>query len=212
MALLEPDVPEIRKKRTIWLLAGGAASLLIPLAGAIYLHISQNSGAPGPSGRSDLFEHREGSDQKLTPTQTVVPPSAMVTPARTAGVSGAAETTAGSSLDFIRGGDELKSRINGVKSAPAGAPAAATAPAAAAAATPAAAVAASTQTAKAVKHGKKAFTMPKLQPTRGFTNFSNGAKSAPGGGQSNQDMLKNLPPGAANDPQVQAYLKAHQGQ
>jgi hypothetical protein len=134
----------------------------------------------------------------------------MVTPARSAGISGAAETTAGSSLDFIRGGDELKARINGVKSAPAGAPAA-PAPTKAPAA-PAAAVATSTQTAKAAKPGKKMFTMPKLQPTRGFTNFSGGAKSAPGAGQGNQDMLKNLPPGAANDPQVQAYLKAHQGQ
>ncbi len=224
MAALEPAAPEGRRKRTIWLLAGGAASLLIPLAGAIYLHLSENAGAPGPSGRSDLFERREDADQKITPTQTVVPPSALLPPPPRSGVAGAAEKPSASSLDFIKGSDELKARIADSKAA-AAAPAAPPAPPA-----PVAAVAESTPTAKPVKPvkpGKKAFTMPKLQPSRGFTNFGSGsgaksgAPGAPGaagaaagaaGGQNSQDILKSLPPGAENDPRVQAYLKAHQNQ
>ena len=55
--------------------------LLIPLAGAFYLHWSQNAGPAGPSGRSDVFERREGTDRKITPSQTAIAPP----PARTGG-------------------------------------------------------------------------------------------------------------------------------
>ena len=209
------DAPPERKKKTIWLLAAGTASLLIPLAGAVYLHWSQNVGAAGPTGRSDVFERREGEDRKILPTQSAVvtSASALTTPPPSGPtVSGAAGKPAGSSLDFITSNADMQARLNDPKPA-AAPPAASTAPAAPE--EPPAAVPAATKKAKA---GKKEFTMPKLQPSRGFTNFGStgnkgGSKSsAQSGGGNSQDMLKNLPPGAENDPNVQAYLKAHQGQ
>jgi hypothetical protein len=219
MATPDMEAPPERKKMTVWLMAGGAASLLIPLAGAIYLHWSQNLAAPGPSGRSDVFERREGADLKITPTQAAVvtSPSGLTAPPPSGIVAGSA--SGGSSLDFIKSNAEMQAKMADSKTAATAA--ASTAPVAAAA--PAAPPAASTATAKtASKSGKKAFSMPKLQPSRGFTNFgSTGAKGAgnsgaPAGtsanGQTTQDMLKNLPPGSENNPQVQAYLKAHGGQ
>lgn len=206
--MIDPDAPPERKKKTIWLLAGGAASLLIPLAGAIYLHWSQNSAPTGPTGRSDVFERREGDDKKILPTQAAVitaPPA--LTPVAGGGIAGAAQKPAESSLDFISGGSELKARMAETKAAPQAppAPAASTAPAA-----PAVAEAAPSTPAKKAKKGKKEFTMPKLQPTRGFTNFSSASKKSSGSQASTPD-LGNLPPGAADDPRVQAYLKAQQG-
>ena len=209
MATPDQEAPHERQKKTFWLMAGGAISLLVPLAGAIYLHMSQNAGAPGPSGRSDVFERREGEEHKIVPTQTAVvsSPSALLKP--TGAVAGAADKPAGSSLDFIKSNADVQARIADSKAAGSG-PAASTASVAAA---PAAAAAAPAAPAK-TKPGKKPFVMPKLQPSRGFTNFgSTGSKGAANtGGQNPQDFLKNLPPGSQNDPQVQAYLKSHQGQ
>jgi len=205
MAMLEPDVSPERKKKTVWLLAGGAASLLIPLAGAIYLHVSQNSGPTGPTGRSDVFERRDGTDKLIVPTQSAVvtAPSAL-TPVPSGMVAGTAQKPAESSLDFIQGGSELKAKMADSKAISAGPPAASTAPAA-----PAVAAAEPPAPAKKTKPGKKAFTMPKLQPTRGFSNFSSASKKSGSQAASTPD-LSGLPPGAANDPRVQAYLKEHQ--
>jgi hypothetical protein len=210
MATPEQEPPQERQKKTLWLLVAGTASLLIPLAGAVYLHWSQNAGAPGPSGHVDVFERREGEERKITPTQTAVVPATLMKP--TGAIAGAAADVrpVGSSLDFIKSNAEVQARIADSKTA-AAAPAASTAPAAPAADAPAPAAAAKT------KSGKKAFAMPKLQPTRGFSSFgSTGSKGAAKAGaqtgQNAQDFLKNLPPGSQNDPQVQAYLKAHQGQ
>lgn len=214
MATPDLEAPQDRKKKTVWLLAGGAASLLIPLAGAIYLHVRQNAGSSGPSGRSDIFERREGGDAKIIPTQSAVlttPPALTAPPP--SGIGGAADKPAESSLDFIKSNADMQARIADSKAAvSAGPPPASTAPVAAPPAAPAA-----KKAAKSAKAGKKAFVMPKLQPARGFTNFgstgANGAAAQTGaaGGQSAQDILKNLPPGSENNPQVQAYLKAHQG-
>ena len=211
MAMPEQEAPQERQKKTVWLLAAGTASLLIPLAGAVYLHWSQNAGAAGPSGHIDVFERREGEERKITPTQTAVvsSPSALMKPSGMPAGAAVADKPPGSSLDFIKSNSEVQARIADSKTAaaaPAAAPAASTAPAAAA---PIAAA--------KTKPGKKAFVMPKLQPTRGFTNFgSTGSKGAANAGaqtgQNAQDFLKNLPPGSQNDPQVQAYLKSHQGQ
>lgn len=214
MAMLEPDVPPERKKKTIWLLAAGMASLLIPLAGALYLHWSQNAGSSGPTGRSDVFERREGDDRKVVPTQSavVIAPSAL-TPVPASLVSGVAQKPQGSSLDFIKTNADMEARIAGPKPAPAAAPAASTAPAA-----PAVAAVPAPAAKPKAKRGRKEFSMPKLQPTRGFTNFTSPGRSSPGaqagssGGQDSQSVLNSLPAGAENDPRVQAYLKAHQGQ
>ncbi len=40
--------PRERKKKTVWLMAGGAASLLIPLAGAVYLALEPARGGFRP--------------------------------------------------------------------------------------------------------------------------------------------------------------------
>lgn len=198
-----------RKKRTIWLMVGGAASLILPLLGVAYLHWSSISRAQGPSGRNDVFERRDGGEKRLTPSQTAVPVSALASPPPsplTAG--GRTGQPSGSSLDFIKPNGELAAKVAEPPKA-ATAPAPAAAPAAAATETPAPAKAAS-------KKGKKEFSMPKLQPSRGFTNFSSGkgsgkAAAAPQGGGDSQDLLKNLPPDAANNPQLQEYLKKQQG-
>src|SRR5471030_3205350 len=117
MANPESEDPE-RKKKTVWLMAGGAASLLIPLAGAVYLHWSQNAGAGGPSGRSDVFERRDGEDRKITPTQTAVvtSPSGLTAPS-SPGIAGAAAKPQGSSLDFIQNNAELQARVADSKAA-----------------------------------------------------------------------------------------------
>ena len=210
MATLEQEPPE-RKKKTVWLLVAGTASLLIPLAGAVYLHWSQNAGAAGPSGRSDVFERRDGEDRKIVPTQSAVvnSPSALMSPTP-AGVAGVAGKPEGSSLDFIKGNTELQARIAESKTTPA-APAASTAAAAPAVVSPAPVAA-----AKTGKPGKKAFTMPKLQTTRGFTTMgSTGSKGAAAGAQAGTAAAgtAGAPPVDMSDPRVQAYLKAHpQGQ
>lgn len=200
MAAPAPDDPkQTRKKRTVWLLAGGAVCLLLPLLGVIYLKWSEASSVRSPSGRNDLFERREGSEHKITPSQTAVPSNISApSPARRA--TGRAESPADSSLDFIKITDDMKAK----------------APEPPKAAAPAEAPTAPTPDVKAKtpKQTKKSFSAPKLQPIRGFSDFKdgkNGPQTAPvgqEGGQDMQELLKNLPPGAENNPEVQKYLKS----
>lgn len=212
MADADPN-PE-RRKRTVWLIAGGAASLLLPLLGAVYLHVSSTAGAAGPSGRNDVFEHRDAGDKRLVPSQAAVPVSALAAPPPSSlpAAGGQTQSAAGSSLDFIKPGAEMSSKFG---DAPKAATATAAAPPPPVVAAPAPAPAAAKAPAK---KGKKDFSMPKLQPTRGFSSMGGkgsaaGAKGAapggaPGAGADSQDMLKNLPPEAANNPQLQQYLKS----
>ncbi|MBI3565889.1 MAG: hypothetical protein HY079_11875 [Elusimicrobia bacterium] len=204
-----------RRKRTVWLIAGGAASLLLPLLGAVYLHISSTAGGAGPSGRNDVFERRDAGDKRLVPSQAAVPVSALAAPPPSSLPTAGGQTQAavGSSLDFIKPGAEMSSKFGD-------SPKAATATAAAPAAPPPAAAAPAPAPAAAktpAKKGKKEFAMPKLQPTRGFSSMGGkgghaapaGAApaGAPAGGGDAQDLLKNLPHGAADNPQLQQYLK-----
>lgn len=211
--------PEERKKLTVWLIAGAVASLLLPLLVVIYLRVAESRAVPGPSGRNDLFEHREGTEVKLTPSQTVViPRNQLASPAPFA--EGRPAPPGGSSLDFIKPNDELRSRAGPPKEA--SAPAAAQAPAP----PPEPTVAAKSTSKTGAKGAKKDFAMPKLQTTKGFTSFTKGGKDAKkgapqdtsaldpqaagaGGGQNMSEMLKKLPPGAENDPRIQEYLRTH---
>ncbi|MDE2489827.1 MAG: hypothetical protein KGM24_03215 [Elusimicrobia bacterium] len=202
----EAEELRLRKKRTLWLLAGGALSLLLPLLGALYLHWSQSEAVHGPSGRDDVFDRRDGA--KLTPTQAVVvQPVYQTSPA--AAAAGGTQKAPESSLDFIRPAAELKPPPASAGTAPA--------PKAAAAPKTARETAAKTKPAPENKKPAAAFVMPKLQPTRGFTSMQGFGQSAqpasqkptPGQGQDMQEFLKHLPPGAQNDPRVQAYLKEH---
>lgn len=205
-----------RRRRTIWLLACGAASLLLPLAGAVYLRWSETTSV-GPTGRADVFERRDGGPSKITPSQAVVPMSAVVSPSPASGLSapaagGRVERPAESSLDFVKPAAELKVKIvEAPKAATAAAPSAPEAAAAPAAPKPPA------KSKAAAKPAKKSFAMPKLQPTRGFSSMKGPASAAPAadasGGQNQRDLLKNLPPGAENNPELQKYLQSRpQGQ
>lgn len=185
-----------RATRTRWLLAGGAASLLLPLLGVVYLHFSGEGGAAAPSGRADLFERREGAERKIVPSQAVIPAPSLVMPPPQAAPGASQARAAGSSLDFIRPSSELAAKTAETPKAEATpAPAVSTTPAPTAAKT------------KSAKNAKKPFTMPKLQPSRGFTGMGGPGKDAQSG-QNPQDLMKNLPPGAADDPRVQEYLKS----
>ena len=120
-----------------------------------------------------------------------------------------------SSLDFVKGG--ANNTYFQDKQAPAAAPAASTQAAPAPAAAPAPEPAAKTV---AKKGGKKEFSMPKLQGTKGFNSFKGaspkptGAQGMTGvadpqagkGGGDMSELLKNVPGGASN-PEVQKYLK-----
>ncbi len=214
MEILEQEARQERRKKTLWLMAAGAAALLVPLAGltaAVYLHWSRNTGAAGPRVRGDVFERREGNDRKITPTQTVsmTSRSALTTPPPSGAIVGVMAKQTASSLDFIKSNAEIQALIANSKAT---IPAASTAPISRAAAPP--------QVAKGRnggKTGKKAFTMPKLQHSRGFTKMgasgaNAGAQLGNADGQNIQDLLKNLPPGAENDPRIQQYLKSRQAQ
>jgi hypothetical protein len=149
----EQEALQYRKKKTVWLTALGAASLLIPLAGAFYVDWRQNAGASGPSGRNDVFERREGEDRKMIPTQSAL---IIASPGPSAGGS---EQPAASSLSFIKGGEDMNS----------GAPAATAAPAPAPASTetvvPATVPPAQAAAPQTGKPTKKPFTPLKLQPS-----------------------------------------------
>ena len=197
--------PEDRRKRTIWLLSGGAASLLLPLAGLAYIHWTDTRPVPGPGGAADVFEHHEGQGP-LTPSQ--ITPNVVSLPAK------GASPKPVSSLDFIKSDPEFAART--AAAPPSGVQAAAQAPAENAASASTATATAATAPAKKGAAAKKNFAMPKLQPGRGFTSFGSGGGAQNGaagaaGGQNTQQMLQNLPPGAANDPQVQKYLQSQQG-
>jgi len=199
-ASLDPHQEE-RRNKTRWLMIAGAASLLLPLAGAAYLHWNDVNGGQGANMRGDMFESHEGRGP-IVPSQAV-----------SAGPVPAASGKAVSSLDFIKAGDEFKTSAAAPNASTATAPAAlpAGAPADAAAAAPAAGA------KKAAAGGKKPFVMPKLQTGRGFKSWmppSSGTTQAPaapaGAAQNPQQMLQNLPPGAANNPDVQKYLQQQQ--
>jgi hypothetical protein len=210
MAGPDPEAEErrLRRKKTLWLLAGGALSLLLPLLGAVYLHWSQSGGVHAATDQEDVFEHRDGA--RVTPSQEVVVQPEYRLPAGAPTSKPGAAKPAQSSLDFIRPAAELKS-----------APTAA--PKAVAAKAPVEVKAEAVPDAKAKpapkKQGAQPFAMPKLQPTRGFTSmqgFGTSAKPAaqkPTQTQSRdmQEFLKQLPPGSQNDPRVQEYLKEHGG-
>ena len=196
------DHEQTRKKMTVWLLAGGAVCLLLPLMGVIYLKWSEASSVRGPSGRNDLFDRREGSEHKITPSQTAVP-SNISAPSPAHRATGRAESPARSSQDFIKMTDDMKAKAPEPPKAETPAAPAPTPP-------PAPAVKAKTTP----KQTKKSFSAPKLQPTRGFTGFKGGksgpqaAPVEPEGDQNMQELLKNLPPGAENNPEVQQFLKS----
>ncbi len=221
MATPEEEVLAARKKRTILLLAGGAASLVLPLLGVVYIKMSEAKTARPPDS-SVMFDRRENGEAKVNVSQTVT----IINPSGPAGsaasslpvAGGQTVTTApgGSSLDFVKGG--ANNTYYQDKAAAAAPPAASTRTAVTPVVVPEPEPEPKTV---AKKGGKKAFSMPKLQGTKGFSSFK-GASPKPTGGtgmtgvadpQAGKDggdmaeMLKSVP-GGANNPEVQKYLKS----
>jgi hypothetical protein len=192
MSSPEQEVQEGRKKRTLLLLAGGAASLILPLLGVVYIKMSESK-ASRAANSSVMFDQREGGETKVNVSQTIVAPA----------------PGSGSSLDFVKGSNNYFSD----KTADATQASTTTTPAA----TPAA-PAPETKTA-AKKGGAKPFAMPKLQGTKSISN--NFKANSPKGGaglagvadpQSGKDgtdmneLLKNIP-GGIDNPEVQKLMK-----
>ncbi|MDP3543794.1 MAG: hypothetical protein Q8T11_15105 [Elusimicrobiota bacterium] len=216
----EQEALDIRRKRTIWLMAGGAASLILPLLGVLYMRMSEAKSARPPDS-SVMFDRREKGEEKVNITQTVVAPAALAASgASSLPIAGGMTVTpapgSGSSLDFVKGG--ASSSYFKEKGAE---PPAAAAPPPAPAPEPSGPIEPAPKTVSK-KGGQKAFNMPKLQGTKQFSTFKGSSPKptgAPGGmtgvadpqsGKDGDDMaelLKNVP-GGANNPEVQKYLKS----
>jgi hypothetical protein len=210
MATPEQEAQEVaRRKRTLLLMAGGIASLLIPLAGALYLKYGGSGETKGP-GRTDVFERREAGDARVTVGLAPAP----VTASPMSPVAAPAPVSGGSSLSFVRGDGDFEGKPPGQPS-----PAAAAAPAPAAPVPQGGPIAAPEP--EKGKGGKKVFSMPKLQTGKGFTQMKGfspkptggaeisgiAAPAAAGKGGDMAEMLKNLPPGADKNPEIQKLLQ-----
>lgn len=218
----EQEVLDARRKRTVWLLAGGAASLILPLLGVLYMRMNEAKTARPPDS-SVTFERREKGEEKVNVSQTVTivaPPSAGNPAQSSLPVAGGMTVTpapgGGSSLDFVKGGANNSYYQDKAAAPPPSAPAAAAPPA------PPPPVAEPAAKTVAQKGGKKAFNMPKLQGTKSFSSFKGASPKPTGapmgmtgvadpqsgkGGHDMADMLKGVP-GGVDNPEVQKYLKS----
>lgn len=213
----EQDVQEVRSKRTIWLMAGAAVSLILPLLGIVYIKMNEAKTARTPS--SVMFDRRESGESKISITQavTILNPATRTGSAASplpvkGGQMAPPPAPGGSSLDFVKGGANNAYFQDKTVSPAASTPSAAAAPAPEPEPAP--------KTA-AKKGGKKAFNMPKLQGVKGFSSFKGASPKAnrgrgvtdvaapqAGNGDADMtDMLKNMP-GGVNNPEVQKYLKS----
>lgn len=104
----------LRSRRTLFLLLGGAASLLLPLGAILYLKLTDPSaGRNGPQA-AVLFEKRgydgqSASNSKITPAMTPAVNGGLPNaPAGADGKPGVSPAVpAGSSLSMVRGGEDM---------------------------------------------------------------------------------------------------------
>ena len=80
MGTPEQDIQAVRKKRTILLLVGGAASLALPLLSVLYVKMNEAKTARPPDS-AVMFDRREGGEAKVNVSQTVT----LMNPAAQAG-------------------------------------------------------------------------------------------------------------------------------
>jgi len=110
MALADSEDKIIqRNRRTLYLLAGGAASLLIPLLGVLYIRMSDTSAAPAGNTPHAFARHDPADRLKAatTPAPSVRPaPSSLSAAPPAPGSQGAVERPTGDSLGFIKGSGE----------------------------------------------------------------------------------------------------------
>lgn len=206
-----------RNRRTLYLMVGGAASLLLPLLGVAYLKFMDQP-PPQHSGPTVAFEHRgvDGTQlMKLSPAATPAPamsgaPLAQVpqlapregSPAPIQSEGGGAD--AGGSLGFIRGGGDYYHDKGAAAPAPAQA---APAPQQAAAPAPAPKPAPAVAQAK-TKAAPKPFSMPHLHTINSgsYGSFADKpGRGGAGGGQTlTPDQIRALQAAQAQQQQQQS--------
>lgn len=213
--MADPTPEEIelqRRKKTLLLLVGGVLSLLIPLAGALYLKFGGSGEGKGLT-RTDMFEKREAGDARITVTQGAAPP--VTTPVMTSALDSPPPAAGGSSLSFVKGDGDFESKPGAAPAAPPPAPTAPAPPIAQGGPL-------APEPAKGKAKGKKEFVMPKLQTGKGFTQMKGfspkptggadisgiSAPAAAGKGGDMAEMLKNLPPGTESNPELQKLLQS----
>lgn len=191
------DAEIARNRRTLYLIVAGVLSLLVPLVGVLYLKLSDNSRGGTPGSAGIVFSRRMAGDDPptLNPAAAAAAASAlrgivttaapkMNSPLPVAAPESSARASGGS-LSFLRGGEDYYG--DGDTQLPVGqtppqqqqaeAPAAGGSGASpAGAASPAAA----TTPAASPKTGQKAFVMPKLKPSSGFSDFKSRGTSLSG--------------------------------
>ena len=188
--------------------------MIIPLLGVLYIRWSENRGAPKQTDAQGVFQAREG-ERRLTPPSAPamsaavavgVPaqsPSAAPPPLLSSPMPGAKSAEGSGSLGFIKPSEDYYSKTpqpaaepKKEEAKPAPPPTEAPKPAA--------------KSAKSSAPAKKPFAMPKLNTTKGFTSFKRnqpGAETPAEEGGDMSEMLKQLPPGAQNNPDLQKYLQ-----
>ena len=187
MSSADQEALESRNKRTVWLLAGASTSLLLPLLGLFYIRASESRSVHPPSN-TVMFDRREAGESKIGVNQPI---PAAIPPAKPA--PAAARVKENSSLSFVKGSGEYFKDNTAETPKTAALEMSAESPAPA--------------PSKASAKAKKSFNKPKLQGVKSFNTFKKGAAKPPGGQNSQEDILKNLPPGAENNPEVLKYLK-----
>lgn len=207
---MDPNDPEeaARHKKTLLLLIGGAASLVLPLLGILYLRWSENQVAPKQADAQGVFQQREGERRISLPSApamsaAVAMPAPSAAPSASATPLPGAKSAEGSgSLGFIKPSDDYYNKPAQPTPEPKKEePKPATAPPEEPKPT--------RKTAK-TKPSKKPFAMPKLNTTKGFTSFKRaapGAEAPADDGGDMSELLKSLPPGAENDPRLKQYLQ-----
>ncbi len=151
-----------RRRHTLYLIAGGTVSLLLPLGGVLYLKMTDTTAPPASVRADDIFAHREGAAVRLQPAAGAAAPQPLAMPAAPPAVSSVPATSPPqeSGLSMIRGGEDY---FPGKSASPAPAPQPPPAPAAAAAPAPPRAIPAPRPAA-----APKTLAMPQLKPAQGF--------------------------------------------
>src|SRR5882672_1513772 len=104
MAGPQDDEEIQRNRRTMLLILGGAASLLLPLLGVVWIKVSESLREPAAQSGSQVFTRRgvdPGSNIKIIPAATAVavspPPAAAAAAAAPAALSAAPTASSGGS-------------------------------------------------------------------------------------------------------------------
>ena len=187
--------------------------MVIPLLGVLYIRWTENRNAPKQVDPQGVFAAREGERRITPPTAPAMSAAVAVgvpahspanAPPPLAPMPGSKSAEGSGSLGFIKPSGDYYSKTPEPAAAPKKEEAKPAAP-------PPEESKPVAKSAKSTKPAKKSFAMPKLNTTKGFTSFKRnqpGAEApAEEGGGDMSEMLKQLPPGAQNNPDLQKYLQ-----